>query len=543
MSISDITKKTLKTITVKGESITPLIFFETFCREAKRDKVIIEDCELINTYIKKLDKDFKSEAKKYNIHNIQEFLSYLVSTLNRMNQNNLAQRHHALLELTQKIVGVVAKIDNNDFQNLAGRTNAMLERGHTATNLNSIKKEWSKFSLNYRPDRNREKLSQFVPIDVHDDLDKIVDKVVPILEESKKPKANQKIVELIFNAVTPSLKLIEDQSTEKLYRNLRADPEKIFDPEIQKQLDELYNKRLDIDRKAEKENIDKVSNLVNDLTETIQKEQKKIEENDFTKDIQELEDDLNHADEVQIEIKEEKSSSDNFDNSQTNIEKHQKPSNSFFNLIGSKVKNLVSKSSSMFDSLKNSKKFISEFQEKIEKFENDLKNERANIDRDILTNLKNKKGFEHDIEEIELEYQQTNNNYSIAVIDIDNFRNIVETYGNDAGDLILKYFSKILKEYIGIGDSIARYGNDRFIVSFPEKSFSESFKVIEKFQDKVQHTKFVYKKERVIVTFSAGIADRVAFENFNELLDKANQLVLQAKEQGKNQICSLPREN
>ena len=197
----------------------------------------------------------------------------------------------------------------------------------------------------------------------------------------------------------------------------------------------------------------------------------------------------------------------------------------------------------MFDSLKNSKKFISEFQEKIEKFENDLKNERANIDRDILTNLKNKKGFEHDIEEIELEYQQTNNNYSIAVIDIDNFRNIVDIYGNDAGDLILRYFSKILKEYIGVGDSIARYGNDRFIVSFPEKNLSESFQVIEKFQDKVKHTKFVYKKERVIVTFSAGIADRVAFENFNELLDKANQLVLQAKERGKNQICSLPREN
>ena len=543
MSISDITKKTLKTITINGDAITPLIFFETFCREARRDKVIMEDCELISTYIEKLDKDFKSEAKRYNIRNIQEFLSYLVSALNRMNQNHLAQRHHSLLELTQKIVEVVAKIDNNDFQNLAGRTNAMLERGHTATNLDSIKKEWSKFSLSYRPDRNREKLSQFVPIDMHDDLDKIVDKVVPILEESKKPKANQKIVELIFNSVTPSLKLIEDKETEKLYRNLRANPENIFNHEVQKQIEELYNKRLDIDRKAEKENINKVSNLVNDLTDTIQKEHEKIAKNDFTKDIQELENDLNHADEVQTEIKEEKSSNNNSDNSQTNIEKHQKPSNSFFNLIGSKVKNLVSKSSSMFDSLKNSKHFVSELQEKIEKFENDLKNERANIDRDLLTNLKNKKGFEHDIEEIELEYQQTNNNYSIAVIDIDNFRNIVDIYGNDAGDLILRYFSKILKEYIGVGDSIARYGNDRFIVSFPEKNLSESFQVIEKFQDKVKHTKFVYKKERVIVTFSAGIADRVAFENFNELLDKANQLVLQAKERGKNQICSLPREN
>jgi diguanylate cyclase (GGDEF)-like protein len=543
MSISDITKKTLKTITINGDAITPLIFFETFCREARRDKVIMEDCELISTYIEKLDKDFKSEAKRYNIRNIQEFLSYLVSALNRMNQNHLAQRHHSLLELTQKIVEVVARIDNNDFQNLAGRTNAMLERGHTATNLDSIKKEWSKFSLSYRPDRNREKLSQFVPIDMHDDLDKIVDKVVPILEESKKPKANQKIVELLFNSVTPSLKLIEDKETEKLYRNLRANPENIFNHEVQKQIEELYNKRLDIDRKAEKENINKVSNLVNDLTDTIQKEHEKIAKNDFTKDIQELENDLNHADEVQTEIKEEKSSNNNSDNSQTNIEKHQKPSNSFFNLIGSKVKNLVSKSSSMFDSLKNSKHFVSELQEKIEKFENDLKNERANIDRDLLTNLKNKKGFEHDIEEIELEYQQTNNNYSIAVIDIDNFRNIVDIYGNDAGDLILRYFSKILKEYIGVGDSIARYGNDRFIVSFPEKNLSESFQVIEKFQDKVKHTKFVYKKERVVVTFSAGIADRVAFENFNELLDKANQLVLQAKERGKNQICSLPREN
>jgi hypothetical protein len=79
MNVSDLTKKSIQTITKNGDSITPILFFDTFCGEARRHRVKIEDCELIKNYIEKLDGDVQKEAQRYNIRNIKEFLSYLTS--------------------------------------------------------------------------------------------------------------------------------------------------------------------------------------------------------------------------------------------------------------------------------------------------------------------------------------------------------------------------------------------------------------------------------------------------------------------------------
>ena len=514
MNISDLTKKSIQTISKNGDMITPILFFDTFCGEARRNRVAVADCELIKNYIDKLDKEFQKEVSRYNIRNIKEFLSYLTSSLNRMNQNHLAKRHHSLLDLTIKMSEIIGGIDNQKLEDLAGRTNAVLTRGHTPDNIDEIKRDWAKFSLSYKREINREKLGKYISIDIKDDLDSIIDKIVPILEnQDKKPiQTNPQIVDIIFKSVTPSLAKLEGRDTDKLYRNLRANPEKIFDENIQKKIENLYDKRVETDRFEEKKSIKKASSLINEFVDEVEKENSKPEHINLAQELNEISKDVSQI-----------SKAEN--------------SSGFLKSLSQKLDNVGKKTSGFFGKFKQISNRVSSFKDSFSKLEQEILKSRQDVDRDLLTNLRNKKGFQDDLEEIEKEFQESQKDYSVVVIDIDGFKDIVEKYGNDAGDLILRYFSKILKEYISVGDSTARVGEDKFIVSLHNRDLKNSLDLIEKFKEKVKHTKFVYKNSRVIITFSAGVTTRKNVEDFQNLIDSANKMMIEAKQLGKNRIC------
>lgn len=521
INISELTKRTIQHITKNGEAITPIIFFDTFCGEARRNRASVEDCEVIKNYIDKLDQEFRNEALRYNIRTIKEFLSYLTSALNRMNGNHLATRHNSLLELSKKMVEVASQIDNNDLQNLSGRTNGVLDRVHTSENLDDLKREWAKFSLSYKKDRNREKLAKFIKIDKEDDLDSIIDKVVPILEESQnsgsRGEETSKIVNLLFNSLSPSLVALENREVEMLYKKLRSNPDLIFDEDTQKTIEKLHDDRVERDRQEERASISKAKNIISSLVD--EEPEKDLGKFDTSSDIDNLRDEVQKITDGDEKIGSEEK-------------------RSIFSSFGEKISKIKEETSSLFGSLKKYSEKMFEAKEKLSKLESDIKNLRSEANRDLLTKMKNRKGFEDDLNAIEKEFSETKANYSVIVIDIDNFRETVRKFGNDAGDLILRYFSKILKEYISVGDSTARYGEDRFIVSLPNRDLKDAVDFANRFREKVQHTKFMYKNERVSITFSAGVSDRLNSEKFEDLLDKSLQMVKEAKSLGKN--CIYP---
>jgi len=511
LNISELTRRAIQTISKNGDTITPLLFFDTFCGEARRNRVVVEDCELIKQYIEKLDPEFRNEANRYNIRNIREFLSYLTSALNRMNQNHLANRHNSLFALSKKIVEAVALIDNQELENLSGRTDALLKRVHTPENLDEMRREWARFAFEYKKDRNRKKLSQFVQVDSNDDLDTIIDKVVPLLEREKMLRNGGKIVDLVVQSATPSLARVQDKTLSKLYKELKAEPDRIYQPEIQERIEKLQDNRVDIDRAEEKESIKEAQKLVEALVD-------EVGEQETQKDI-DLEERVNKLKE---DIRQAKESGD----TSTIIEK-----------VESGLEGISKQTSGLLSSLKKYSSGIFDIKNRIDKLEEELSNKRAEADRDLLTNMKNRRGFDRDLEAIEKEFQEKKQeNYSVVVIDIDGFKKITDKYGNDAGDLILRYFSKVLKEYISIGDSTARYGEDRFLVSLPNRSLGEAIQFVQKFQEKVKHTKFVYKSERVVVTFSAGITDRKGVDNIADIVDEAYKMLKEAKKRGGNRI-------
>ena len=510
MNISELTKRAIQKISKQGETITPLLFFDTFCREARIHKVSVEDCELIKNYIEKLDPEFRKEAQRHNIRNIREFLSYLTSSLNRLNQNHLAKRHNSLLHLVNKIIDAVSLIDNKELEHLAGRTDALLNRSHTAENLDEMAREWGRFAFEYKRDKNREKLSKFVPIEPQDDLDSLIDKIVPLLEREKDLRDTTKLVDLVMKSAIPSLVSFDDREFKSFQKELEEEPDKIYQPEIQEKIDKFHDRRIELDRREEEIAINEAKQAIDTLVDEVEKSKTR-------------EDISNQIEELRKEIHEVREG--NGDSSEI-LEK-----------IDSSLNSIAEQTSGLFSSLKKYSKGIFDIKSKIENIENSIDEKRAIADRDYLTNMKNRRGFKKDLEAIEIEYQEKKQeNYSVVMIEVDEFSEIRKTYGNDAGDLILRYFAKVLKGYISVGDSTARYGDGIFLVSLPNRNLKEALEFVHKFKDKVEHTKFVYKSEKVLVTFSAGVTDRKGVESYIEIVDRCYNMLKEAKKEGRNSI-------
>lgn len=122
--------------------------------------------------------------------------------------------------------------------------------------------------------------------------------------------------------------------------------------------------------------------------------------------------------------------------------------------------------------------------------------------------------------------------FSMAIIDIDNFKHINDTYGHMFGDQILRVVAKAIKDNVGSDDIIARYGGEEFIIAFANKSKEEAKVKLDLVREVVHNLKF---EDGVRVTFSGGI-ERWDKSDLENVITKADKLLYKAKNEGKNKI-------
>ena len=98
--------------------------------------------------------------------------------------------------------------------------------------------------------------------------------------------------------------------------------------------------------------------------------------------------------------------------------------------------------------------------------------------------------------------------FSLAMIDLDKFKQINDTYGHMVGDFVLKKFSSIAKKLFRKSDIITRYGGDEFAVIMPEANYKQASISIERLKKNINGKVFVCKAPQVELgfSFSAGIA-------------------------------------
>lgn len=151
---------------------------------------------------------------------------------------------------------------------------------------------------------------------------------------------------------------------------------------------------------------------------------------------------------------------------------------------------------------------------------------RRYIDERLPTDLKNA--------------QANGQQVTIAMADIDLFKNINDTYGHTTGDHVLEKVAEIIKSSIRASlDWVARYGGEEFVIVLNDISKEESYQVIEKIRVKIENQLFKYKEETFKVTCSFGLAEVTQTEyDFNKIIDPVDACLYQAKTRGRNRTVA-----
>ena len=130
---------------------------------------------------------------------------------------------------------------------------------------------------------------------------------------------------------------------------------------------------------------------------------------------------------------------------------------------------------------------------------------------------------------------------SVAVLDIDHFKQINDTYGHAAGDRVLQSLAQVCRSSIREIDLFARFGGDEFVMLMPETSPAMAIKVVERVRLAVAGTTMVVGECTVEITLSAGITSLGKDEtNLDILLGRADQGLYQAKIDGRNRVAVKP---
>lgn len=166
----------------------------------------------------------------------------------------------------------------------------------------------------------------------------------------------------------------------------------------------------------------------------------------------------------------------------------------------------------------------------------------ASIDR--LTQLYNRTFLQRRIKE-ETEFcNRQMLPLSLMMIDIDHFKEINDTYGHKEGDMVLKKIAQIISKNVRLTDVCARFGGEEFVVVLPGicEDRTEKFSIAERLRKAVEAADFIILQEKQIkLTISIGVAVRRFPGDKNlsvdELIEKADKLLYQAKREGRNRVC------
>jgi diguanylate cyclase (GGDEF)-like protein len=158
---------------------------------------------------------------------------------------------------------------------------------------------------------------------------------------------------------------------------------------------------------------------------------------------------------------------------------------------------------------------------------------------DALTGLYNHKTFHEYVDTILTQNKLYSFQIQLAIIDIDNFKIVNDTYGHWTGDIVLKEVGKILQSSVTADDFVTRYGGEEFAVVFIGKTFPETLDILEKIRESIENHTFVELANKS-VTVSIGVHNYLSSDGKELLFKYADEALYRAKRSGKNKVVIGP---
>ncbi|MBW8330218.1 MAG: diguanylate cyclase [Thiobacillus sp.] len=176
-------------------------------------------------------------------------------------------------------------------------------------------------------------------------------------------------------------------------------------------------------------------------------------------------------------------------------------------------------------------------EDRIQLLETQLAQMSALVREDPMTRSLNRRGLEDEFVREASRADRYKTPFSIAVLDVDNFKALNDKRGHKAGDEALIHLVKVAKEELRLTDHVARLGGEEFLILLPNTPRDEATKIITRLQRSLTKKYFLDNNERVLITFSAGVAERAPGEGQETLIARADAAMYEAKQTGKNRVC------
>ncbi len=172
----------------------------------------------------------------------------------------------------------------------------------------------------------------------------------------------------------------------------------------------------------------------------------------------------------------------------------------------------------------------------IGKLQNELHHTSELVRHDPLTGALNRKGLDEALEREVSRARRRDVPLCVGLLDVDNFKRINDTHGHHAGDAALQHLADIIRANLRPQDSLGRYGGEEFVIILPDTDVEHAFAAITRLQRALTTRYFMAEGQKLLITFSAGVARLDDDETPATAIDRADKAMYRAKRAGKNRV-------
>jgi diguanylate cyclase len=173
---------------------------------------------------------------------------------------------------------------------------------------------------------------------------------------------------------------------------------------------------------------------------------------------------------------------------------------------------------------------------RIKALEQDLAQTTQKVREDQLTGTLNRHGLQAAFVRETARARRNNIPLSVTLLDLDDFKQLNDTYGHRTGDNALLHLVKVMRESMRPHDVLCRYGGEEFLILLPETGLDEASRVITRLQRQLTRSCFLHDNRHTLITFSAGVSVWNSDETQESVIARADRALYEAKQSGKNRV-------
>ena len=513
VTVSQIVKEALSEIKDRHLMLTPENYTEVYNEISKKYGFTTEESKKIEKYISRLGDDYKAQAISLHIKTVDEFVAFMTARLSHGAKNGTAQvvddkKLKSLNVFARRILQAISMLHNKDAKALAEQGMQLLARRYDEKNLEEMCLKWFDFVSSY--DTEFLDFLKYYGVRDFDDLKTMSAELEKFLSQKNENAEENALVELLNFALEPSITKELGEELSIIRNVLKQNPQSLNSKEFQEKIKTFVDRRIEEDRTEIIEKVGSLNNILQSIGERISDIAASSQSSSAK--VQSIKNDLKNV------------------NLNANSIDHVK--SMLIEIAGA----LEIESKELGLEMNSKQATISELQNRVKSLEKELEAAKLESKEDFLTKVATKRALMSEIQRIEEAYKRYGTDYSICFVDIDFFKKINDTYGHEAGDVILSAVAQVLKKNARKVDFVGRYGGEEFVILLPSTSLKDGVRFGEKLRSMIENFKFIYKNERIKVTISSGVATRSANLSDTMTLEGADKMLYLSKEGGRNQV-------